>query len=220
MKRWWKKEEGSLILETAIILPFFLMFVFLLWTLIRISVIQMALDKSTSELVQSVNSSAYGISIVVDKGNDLKEQVKNKAKGGLDQWLQKSPDEATKMLNITSINNIVVDSLSAQYDEIVNIDQIGASYYSTVVGVNGGLSKAKLKSAFKSNVLTKTNGEISGYYGDGNVKIEKVDPVQATGHNQLYKVHVSYKVPLNLPFIEKEIKLQSSAGGYLWTTNK
>ncbi|MDT1957322.1 TadE/TadG family type IV pilus assembly protein [Carnobacterium divergens] len=220
MKKWWRKEEGSLILETAIILPFFLMFVFLLWTLIRISVIQMALDKSTSELVQSVNSSAYGISIVVDKGNDLKEQVKNKAKGGLDQWLQKSPDEAAKMLNITSINNIVVDSLSAQYDELVNIDQIGASYYSTVVGVNGSLSKAKLKSAFKSNVLTKTSGEISGYYGDGNVKIEKVDPVQATGHNQLYKVHVSYKVPLNLPFIEKEIKLQSSAGGYLWTTNK
>lgn len=209
-----KCEKGSLVLETAMILPVFLVFVFLLWTLIRISVIQMALDKSTSELVQSVSSSAYGISIVINKGNELKAEVKDKAEGGVDQWLEKTPDEAAEMLNIAGIDKIVKKLIGDK------IDEIGFDYYSEIVGKEGPLSNAKLISAFKDNVRTKADGEISGYYGSGNVKIEEVNPVASTGKKQLYKVRVSYVVPLKLPFIENyKLTLQSVAGGYLWTSN-
>ncbi|MGX7417484.1 TadE/TadG family type IV pilus assembly protein [Carnobacterium gallinarum] len=221
MNNWLKCEKGSLLLETAMILPIFLMFIFLLWTLIRISVIQMALDKSTSDLVQSVNSSAYGISIVIDKGNELKQELKTKANGGIDQWIGKQPDEAAKMLNISGIDTYVKELVGNGIDGGLPVDAIGSSYYEKIVGKEGPWSNSKLKDVFKSNIRMKDNGEISGYYGSGDIKIEEVNPVQATGKEQLYKVRVSYVVPLNLPFLNGyKVNLQSVAGGYLWTTNR
>ncbi len=61
-----RKEDGSITLEAAMILPFFLFFIIFLSMIIRLAVADMALYKAASETTETVVAYAYPVKVAKD----------------------------------------------------------------------------------------------------------------------------------------------------------
>ncbi|RED63017.1 TadE/TadG family type IV pilus assembly protein [Cohnella lupini] len=61
-----RNEKGSITLEAAMVLPLFLAFVLCLITVIRMTILQMALQNATSEMTKLVATHIYPVSLAYD----------------------------------------------------------------------------------------------------------------------------------------------------------
>ena len=66
-----KSENGSITLEAALVLPFFMLFIVFMASIIRISVAEIALNKSVSETAQIISTHAYPATILSDQVENL-----------------------------------------------------------------------------------------------------------------------------------------------------
>jgi hypothetical protein len=124
-----RNNKGSITLEAALILPLFLAFVVMLMVLIRMTIIQIALDNATSELTKQVSTHMYPIALVFDalsktdggettlKIYDLvtkKESRDELANGSIDNLVEKTFTEPIQQM----VGEIVDEALKAPIDKL------------------------------------------------------------------------------------------------------
>ncbi|MFB6363253.1 TadE/TadG family type IV pilus assembly protein [Paenibacillus elgii] len=68
MLRWTKEQRGSITLEAALVLPFFLAFLLLLIAFIRVSLAEMALQSAVSESAKVIAANMYPIKLLYRQG--------------------------------------------------------------------------------------------------------------------------------------------------------
>lgn len=68
MLRWTKEQGGSITLEAALVLPFFLAFLLLLIAFIRVSLAEMALQSAVSESAKVIAANMYPVELLYRQG--------------------------------------------------------------------------------------------------------------------------------------------------------
>lgn len=103
LKKFRRSEDGSLTLEAAMVMPFFLLFVVFLATVIRISVADMALRNAVNDTAEIVATHVYPAALAERAARSkLDDQVKAYTQGELD--LNKASELVSGILDEFGIN--------------------------------------------------------------------------------------------------------------------
>lgn len=211
--RFLKKQKGSILLETAIVFPIFLLFIFFLWTLIRISVMQMALDKATSEVAQTISHYAYYGSVVADGGQKMENALKEKTKGQVNQYIDNKQQQAG------FDGEAAKEFITGVIDDVAITKFLEASIAQSLGGKNGVISNPKIRKSFIEAISINKDKHTKSYFGGGKLDIINVKADSVLEETAYYTIEASYEVPLNIPMFEdKKIILYSQSSRVMWTS--
>ncbi|MDT1957329.1 pilus assembly protein [Carnobacterium divergens] len=206
MNKFLKENSGSMILEAAMVLPIFLTFIFFLWTMIQVSVVQIALDKATSDSVQKITKNGYLIGVLLDGADKTQKKYVDKLNKKVDTLFDNATGGETK-LSYDIANTFITDQIG-KFDIVGVVDS----------AVYPMLYDTKAEGRMETMISERFSNSLAGNWAD-QIKIEEVHAENARGKNQKFKVKASFKIPLNIPFMKKfEFKVVSQSAGYFWTT--
>ncbi|MFD2046156.1 hypothetical protein ACFSTA_11765 [Ornithinibacillus salinisoli] len=187
-----RKENGSITLEAAMILPFFLFFILFLTMIIRLAVADMALYKAASETSELVVAYAYPVAVTKQGATDF---IDNKIKSiesetdvditGAIEWTKQGLDFFGVDIQ-GSIENLFEDGLR---------DLIEPTVQNKFKEATGGWN------FFKEDNLEVTNVEIPSLVG---------------GSDDYLEINVQYTFDLSLPFVNEEIVLKKTSYERIW----
>lgn len=182
-----RKEEGSITLEAAMVLPFFMLFIVFLATIIRISIADMALYQSVSETNEVIATHAYP----ADLATTAVEDILNDKLSGIHEDLD---------LNLAA--SLLTDSM--EYLDI-NID---------VNGYLQSISADLLEPVIQDKFADKVGGS---FFDSSNLSIDQVThPTSFTGDGAFIEIDASYKIDVAVPFVNKQIILKKTSYERLW----
>ncbi|MBR3118345.1 MULTISPECIES: TadE/TadG family type IV pilus assembly protein [Oceanobacillus] len=184
-----KSENGSITLEAALVLPFFMLFIVFMASIIRISVAEIALNKSVSETAQIISTHAYPATI-------LSDQVENLAS-------DKLSGISTNIISLEDVEKLVGTSLKELLDFDPSssnyIDQLGASVVTPIV-------QEKFADNMNSNSATGSNI---------NVEVELPGSING-GADSYIGITATYDLDLTVPFVDRTITIKKQAYERLW----
>lgn len=189
------KEDGSLTLEAAMVMPFFMLFIIFLATLIRISIADMALYKATSETSEVIVSFGYPAEIVRSTAEEI-------ATNKLESLMPKE-------VKLDEVIGWANDGIEYFFPDV----DVGGSIESFFDSIAEGPLEAMIQNKFADTVGNET------VFKKENLKVENVDvPSLAGGSGGGYlKIDVSYDVDISFPFVNKTITLKKTSYERLWT---
>lgn len=193
MKRLIRKDDGSITLEAAMILPFFMLFIVFLATLIRISVADMALYKAAAETNEIVVAHAYPAEVIRTGVEDF---AKNKVQSVLPGDLE--VDHLTEWGN--------------QALEFFGVDA-GAS----IANYLETLAEESILQPILQDKFEQAAGDT--FFNSDNLEVTNVIlPSLAGGSGgDYFRIEVTYEIPISIPFVNRSIILSKTASERLWT---
>lgn len=195
IKNFKRKEDGSITLEAAMILPFFLFFILFLTMFIRLAVADMALYKAASETTEVVSAYAYPFQLP-------KQGVTNLITNNLPNL----PPEIKVKIDPTVALNWANDGL-----KFFGIDVQG-SIENLFEGNVKGIIEPTLQEKFKE----ATGGW--NFFDESNLKVTNVElPSLVGGSDDFLEINVEYRFDLSIPFVDKEIVLKKTAFERVWS---
>ncbi|WP_042148750.1 hypothetical protein [Paucisalibacillus sp. EB02] len=187
-----RKEDGSITLEAAMILPFFLFFIIFLTMFIRLAVADMALYKAASETTELVVAYAYPVQV---------------AKDGATSFIN------NKIQTIEDASNVNITEGMALVKEGLNF--LGIDYQ----GAIENFFESNLKGIIEPTVQDKFREATGGwnFFDESNLKVTNVEIPSLVGGTDAYlEVNVEYRFDLSIPFVDKEIVLKKTAFERVW----
>lgn len=192
-----------MVLEAALVFPFFLFFVIFLIYIVQMTLISTALQSTASDTVKMVSSHMYPVSLVIKQ-----EAASEESSGGVkltDDWL-------IPKLSVTDWASEYSDSLPAPLNEWV-LDAIRQGEMplqdvktSVSEAVLDPVVKPILKPFMQSKVLNYDRIHVS------NIRI----PNLKTRENPYFGIELSYELPIRVPLINKKIVLQARSEERIW----
>jgi|GEM_PF-3419019 len=198
-KKMWKKEDGNMILEAAIIAPVFMLFIFFLWILIMVSAAQMNLDRATKDAVEGACKNGYVVGYVGSTGEKVKKQLVKKAEEVADKKLG---------ADLTGDNEYVYSLVKDAVKSFVSGFDLNSISYDTAYGPEGiAFGEKQLKSSIEKDLTESMSGKWAQ-----NVVVEYAE--QST---DFVSIKVTCEVPINIPFVKNyKMNLSSKAKSYIW----
>lgn len=197
-KKMWKKEDGTLILEAAIIAPAFMLFIFFLWTLIMVSAAQMNLDRATKDAVEGACKSGYLVGYIGSTGEKMRGQLVKKAEEVADKKVKANND---------FLYSFIKDEIR-KYVDGFNINNIS---YQAAYGSGGIVFGEK---QLQSTIEKQLTESMSGKWAQ-NVVVEYTED-----STDFVSIKVTCEVPINIPLVDDyKMKLASKAKSYIWKMN-
>lgn len=195
MKKLIRKEDGSITLEAALVLPFFMLFIVFLATIIRIAVADMALYKAASETTEVLVAFAYPVDLATTAAEDFaKEKLQSIIPGEAAEYVSSDDliqwtDEALQFFGIdvaTEVENLFED-------------------------LSGEMVLPVLKTKFEEAV-----GD--SFFDSSKLEVPKVElPSLVAGTGEYLQIKVTYEIPISLPFFNESITLSKTASERVWT---
>ncbi len=182
-----KKEDGSLTLEAALVMPVFLLFTVFLATMIRISVADMALKQAVSETTEVVATHAYPAAL-----------IEAEASGAIDRLIKNYTDEQFSITEAQQLLGFVFDTF--------NID-----IHSYIDGLLAGPAEQMVKTKFE-----EANPDTFFSIDRINVEIVE-RPMSLTGSDPIVGLAATYELGIQAPFVNRTITLEQRAYERLWT---
>jgi hypothetical protein len=202
-----KSQEGSIVLEAAIIIPIFLCFLLFLITIIRIATVEMALNTAISTATKQVSTHIYPIALLLDDYNQ--SETGHKTKKFLDKMKQYKEhiEYAENELNQSPLNSFFPK-------EVKNLLSIRESF------------EAGASSVYTQTLRTVFEPLVDSYIDDSIILIEKLQVTKVTlpdlkdRTNPYFGLEVRYDMPLNIPFYNKELTFKKNAFERVWVGDK
>lgn len=189
-----KNEKGSLTLEAAMILPFFMLFIVFLANIIRIGIADMALYQSLAETNEVIVTHAYPAEIAVTGISDLAE---SKFSGLL---------EASGADQIGITPEIAAD-LFVEGMEYLGIEIDPHGYLNS-------FTASVIEPILREKFSEKTGGE---FFDPAKLTVDQVvTPTSFTGSGAYLEINASYEVDINFPFVNRTIILKKTSYERLW----
>ncbi|SDZ18048.1 TadE-like protein [Evansella caseinilytica] len=185
--RFLRKSDGSLTLEAAMVMPFFLIFIVFLVTMIRISVVDMALKQAVSETTEVIATHVYPAALVADE-----------AQGRLDKAIRNYTENELDLAQAKKLTNLVFDAAGVSIEDLV---------YSIAEEAVQKIVQNKFK---ESNV----DAFFSADKIDVRV-VDR--PGGFTGDDAYLGISATYDLELRLPFLTRTITIEKKAYERLWT---
>lgn len=193
-----KKQDGTITLEAALIMPFFMLFIIFLATLIRIGIADMALYKAASETNQVIASYAYPVDLAK---RGIENIVKDKIKTVVFDNDEDSIDLALDVIEWTKEGldffGIDVEGEFGKFIDNLSEDILQPFVEKKFEAATGN------NPAFDPKKLTVTN-------------VVAPNLIYGTGDDYL-EIDVEYELDISFPFVNKTIVLQKKSYERLWT---
>ncbi|WP_438347418.1 pilus assembly protein [Paenibacillus sp. FA6] len=197
-----KNEKGSMVLEAALVFPFFIFFIVFLIYIVQMTLISTALQSTVSDTVKMVSSHMYPIALIVEKEASPEEDKDSQLTGN---WI-------IPKLSVTDWVSQYSNSLPAPFAQwMMDAATMGDEPLQKVKNnmaetVLDPVVKPLLKPFIQSEFISYDRIHISNIYL----------PDMKTRENPYFGIEVSYALPVKVPFINKEIILQAKAQERLW----
>ncbi|MUK87040.1 hypothetical protein GMD78_01310 [Ornithinibacillus sp. L9] len=187
-----RKENGSITLEAAMILPFFLFFILFLTMIIRLAVADMALYKAASETSELVVAYAYPVAVTRDGAtNFINDKIKS--------------IEDERDVDITGAIEWTKQGL-----DFFGID-IQGSIESLFEDSLQGIIEPTIQNKFKE----ATGGW--NFFNEENLEVTNVEiPSLVGGSDDYLEINVQYTFDLSLPFVNEKIVLKKTSYERIW----
>lgn len=204
------KEEGSMVVEAAMILPFFLLFVLFLISIVQMTLYSTALQSTASDTVKSISTHMYPAALAVQKWGTSSEVSDDS--GWDDSDHSAGLNWTIPRLSLTDWGNSYAESLPNPLNEWVMsalesgegpLQKLQAQTSESVLDL---AIKPLLKPYLTSDLLDYERIHVS------NVMV----PELKEGTRPYLGLVVSYKSLMKVPFLNQSIVLEASAVERLW----
>ncbi|MBM7597877.1 hypothetical protein JOC34_000234 [Virgibacillus halotolerans] len=187
-----KKEDGSITVEAALIIPILLMFFLFLTALVKISIAEMALKEAVSETAQTVAHYSF-LSLVIEGA----------IMDGTEGFIDDIAEDQKKNLGNNEIADYFLDKAS---------EGIKNAIPTTGELINNHVSE----SAYKKAVIEKYKNKVgnSTFFSPDTISI--IDSNFPNTNDIDVKIEVQNELHLVMPFFEKKIKIKKKAVERAW----
>lgn len=217
MLTFFKKDQGSLVLEAALALPFFLAFVIALICMIRIAMAETALQSSVSETTKVIATHIYPVQLLFDEasakweGSQAGESV-NDIFGKINSAKEKADQ----------INDFIDDYSAFIPDSLLPLVQT-VQQWQDEVEKQGEEQVQKLEEQVWDPMLNSAFTPLVVMYADHDtldvksLKVTKVTLPNLKNKDKAYfGVEATYTMRLPIPFFRKNIQLTKRAYERVW----
>ncbi|CDO01800.1 hypothetical protein BN988_00246 [Oceanobacillus picturae] len=184
-----RNENGSITLEAALVLPVFMLFIVFMASIIRISIAEIALNKSVNETSKIIATHVYPATILAEEASSL---VSGKLSG-----------LTLGEINLTDVEELVGTSMR----EFLDLDVSGANFLSD-------LGTSAISPIIKDKFAENMNAD-SGSIDNLTVEVEMPGSLNG-GEDSYLGITASYDLDLIVPFVEKTITIKKQAYERLW----
>lgn len=208
------KEEGSMVVEAAMVLPFFLLFVLFLISIVQMTLYSTALQSTASDTVKSISTHMYPAALAVQKWGATSEADADAVKGGTDLSAD-NPAESNwtiPRLSLTDWGSSYAMALPKPLNEWVMsalekgegpLQKLQAETSESVLDL---AIKPLLKPYLSSDILDYDRIHVSNI----------IVPELKRSTRPYFGLVVSYELPMKVPFLNQSIVLEASAVERLW----
>jgi hypothetical protein len=196
-----KNEQGSMVVEAALILPIFLSLLLLLITFIRISIVEIALDHGLSEATKQVASHMYPVALGFDR---LSES-----------------EAGQKVLQAVDIGKQYRDQVIEVEDQISVYSSLFPEEIGQLLLVRQDMEAGVL--ADYDHILSSIFQPYVDLFIDKKiVNLERLQVTKVTLPNfknrdaAYFGLEVRYDMPLQIPFINKKLIFKKKAYERVW----
>ncbi|AJS59829.1 pilus assembly protein [Paenibacillus sp. IHBB 10380] len=195
-------EQGSIVLEAALVFPLFIFFILFLIYMVQMTLISTALQSTVSDTVKMVSTHMYPVALAVTP--DATEDVEGGSKL-TGNWI-------IPKLSVTDWASEYSKSLPAPLSDWIMAaaatgdEPLQNLKNSTAEAVLDPIVKPLLKPFMQSQMLSYGRIHVS------NIHV----PDMKTRNNPYFGIEVSYELPMRVPFINKKIVLQARSEERLW----
>ncbi|MFB4325583.1 pilus assembly protein [Priestia sp. BR_2] len=196
-------EQGSMVVEAALVLPMFMFFVIFLIYIVQMTLISTALQSTVSDTVKTVAAHMYPVSLAV--------QANAGGMGTIEGTPSTSHWEIPKLSLSDWVSNYS-DSLPSPAKEWITEavasgeEPLQQLKNQTVEAVLDPVVKPMMKPFMPDRLLDYDRIHVS------NVHI----PNLKSGTSPYFGIEVNYALPIRVPFLNKRIVLQAKAKERLW----
>lgn len=208
------QEEGSMVVEAAMVLPIFLLFVLFLISIVQMTLYSTALQSTASDTVKSISTHMYPAALAVQKWGATSEAGANPVKDGTDLSAgnQAESNWTIPRLSLTDWGSSYAMSLPKPLNEWVMsalekgegpLQKLQAETSESVLDL---AIKPLLKPYLSSDLLDYDRIHVSNI----------IVPELKKGTRPYFGLVVSYELPMKVPFLNQRIVLEASAVERLW----
>lgn len=196
-------EDGSMVVEAAMVLPIFLLFVLFLISIIQMTLYSTALQSTASDTVKSISTHMYPAALAVQKWGE--NGVPNEDAEGASNW-------SIPRLSLTDWGSSYAGSLPNPLDEwVMSALEKGEGPLQKLQaeaseGVLDLAIKPLMKPFLSSDLLEYDRIQVSNL----------IVPELKERSRPYFGVVVSYELPMKIPFLNQKIVLEASAVERLW----
>lgn len=184
-----RNENGSITLEAALVLPVFMLFIVFMASIIRISVAEIALNKSVNETTKIIATHAYPATILAEEASGV---VSGKLSG-----------LSLGEISLTDVEELIGTSMR----EYLDLDVSGANFLSDI-------GTSAISPIIREKFAENMNTDLASI---DNLTVEVEMPGSLNGGEDSYLgISASYDLDLTVPFVEKTITLKKQAYERLW----
>ncbi|WP_410513878.1 TadE/TadG family type IV pilus assembly protein [Paenibacillus sp. BR2-3] len=200
-----EKNEGSMVVEAAMVLPMFLLFVLFLIFIVQMTLYSTALQSTVSDTVKVISTHMYPLALAAQKSAESSESPKAAMQNSDSNW-------SIPRLSVTDWSEKYASSLPTPLDlwarEAVQkgegpLQELQAEASQSVLDIG---VKPLLKPYVASDMLEYDRIHVS------NVIVPEIKE----GTRPYFGLEVSYELPMKVPFLNQSIVLEASAVERLW----
>jgi len=191
-----RNEAGSITVETALVMPIFILFLFVFYLLLMTISAQMALQATAASSVQQISTHMHPITLMV---NELKDRTGSNTTiqyDNADEGWKKTIYDISGVLP-PPIDSLVQEGLKGNWWPAANIA-------GTILGKN--ILDKMIQSQVSSPVLQKNKVELA--------YLQLPDLINYTDLN--VTLALEYELPIKLPLLNKAITIREQAVQRIW----
>lgn len=208
------KEEGSMVVEAAMVLPIFLLFVLFLISIVQMTLYSTALQSTASDTVKSISTHMYPAALAVQKWGATSETDADPVKSGTDLSAgnQAKSNWTIPRLSLTDWGSSYAMSLPKPLNEWV---------MSALEKGEGPLQKLQAETS-ESALDLAVKPLLKPYLSSDLLDFDRIHvsniivPELKKDTRPYFGLVVSYELPMKVPFLNQRIVLEASAVERLW----
>lgn len=209
------RDEGSMVVEAALVLPVFLLFVLFLIFIVQMTLYSTALQSTVSDTVKIVSTHMYPAALAAEQWDD----AGNEGDDGAGQ----NSSAGSASSSVWSIPRLSLTEWSESY--VKELPEPMESWVSAAIRkgegplqkLQTGASETVLDAALKPMLKPYISSDWLEY---GRIHVSNVTvPDLNKGTHPYFGLVVSYDLPMKVPFLNQKIVLEASAVERLWIGN-
>ncbi|CAH1217300.1 hypothetical protein PAECIP111892_04387 [Paenibacillus auburnensis] len=237
MKRWYQRrckhqDEGSMVVEAAMVLPMFILFVLFLIFIVQMTLYSTALQSTASDTVKMISTHIYPAALASQKWGEQNSVIADPAGAGGNSGNAGGAADGTTAgaaagstlssgkwgiprLSLTEWSDSYAADLPAPVDEWVR---------SAVQRAEGPLQELQAE-ASQSVLDLALKPLVKPYMATDWLEYDRLHisnvtvPELKNGTRPYFGLVVSYELPMKVPFLNRSIVLEASAVERLWIGN-
>jgi hypothetical protein len=203
-----------MVVEAAMVLPIFLLFVLFLISIVQMTLYSTALQSTASDTVKSISTHMYPAALAVQKWGATSEVVDESVKSGTDLTAGNQPGSnwTIPRLSLTDWGSSYAMSLPKPLNEwVMSALEKGEG---PLQKLQAETSESVLDLAIKPLLKPYLSSELLDY---DRIHISNIIvPELKDGTRPYFGLIVSYELPMKVPFLNQSIVLEASAVERLW----